>query len=780
MKIKRIIASAMALAISFTPVSAAQSVCFETISAMADDTAGSATFDEESGTITISGAVSADDLKAYARNYKVMALVAEEGTVLPENCTELFKKILAKNIDLSKADTSNVTCMKGMFLDCERAVSIDTSSFDTSKVTDMSSMFEGCSRATKLNLSSFDTSGVTNMKGMFQDMNDLEEIDVSNFDTSNVTNMSHMFYSLQEVKTLDLGNFNTSKVTDMSNMFNYLRHIENLNISSFDTSNVENMSYMFWNNSGLTSVDVSNFNTSKVKDFSFMFANSGKIESLDLSSFETSKVRGALVGMAGMFESCHSLKEVDLSSFDTSSVFSMSDMFQYCTSLETLDLRSFDTSKAGVLAGMFCGCEKLKTIIVSDKWTTKEVYNSDNMFKYCAALVGGNGTVYDETKTDKEYARIDAPDAPGYLTAGEEIPVTTITSVTTSATTTTSTVTVPSTTTATSTEAPSTTTTSSTTAPVEHAARFVGNWGLKDGTVNAPYGITAINATLNADGTGSVSVMYKDGDSRSQSMQWENRGDEVTVSVFSAKYQALYNSQNDNGVASVDGTELTFVRMSSQVTTSSSATTQTTTTTTVTTTTSTTTSTTTETTSVSSTTTISDEKLIGTWSEKTPHNPGNLPIVFKFNEDGTARISWKNDPSGFYVPITWHTEDDVLKYHEEVEDGSDASYFISFSDDALVLKKTKDGDASYVLYKEALSLGDVNNDGKVDAKDASLILVEYASLSTDGKSVLSDEAKTAADVNKDGKADSKDASAVLQYYAYTSTGGTDSIEKYLG
>ena len=122
----------------------------------------------------------------------------------------------------------------------------------------------------------------------------------------------------------------------------------------------------------------------------------------------------------------------------------------------------------------------------------------------------------------------------------------------------------------------------------------------------------------------------------------------------------------------------------------------------------------------------------------------------------------------------------MLKYHEEVENGSDASYFISFSDDALVLKKTKDGDASYVLYKEALSLGDVNNDGKVDAKDASLILVEYASLSTDGKSVLSDEAKTAADVNKDGKADSKDASAVLQYYAYTSTGGTDSIEKYLG
>ena len=179
------------------------------------------------------------------------------------------------------------------------------------------------------------------------------------------------------------------------------------------------------------------------------------------------------------------------------------------------------------------------------------------------------------------------------------------------------------------------------------------------------------------------------------------------------------------------------------------------------------------------TTAISVEKLFGTWSEETPHNPGDLPIVFSFYEDGTARISWKNDPSGYYVPITWSTEDDILQYHEDVEDGSDASYFISFSDDTLVLKKTKGGEPAYVLNKESLPLGDVNNDGKVDAKDASLILVEYASLSTDGKSVLSDEAKTAADVNKDGKADSKDASAVLQYYAYTSTGGTDSIEVFL-
>ena len=79
-----------------------------------------------------------------------------------------------------------------------------------------------------------------------------------------------------------------------------------------------------------------------------------------------------------------------------------------------------------------------------------------------------------------------------------------------------------------------------------------------------------------------------------------------------------------------------------------------------------------------------------------------------------------------------------------------------------------------------VSFGDPTGDGKIDAKDASFTLVEYAKLSTGGESSLTDAEKNAADVNKDGKVDSKDASTVLQYYAYTSTGGTNPIEVYLG
>ena len=44
---------------------------------------------------------------------------------------------------------------------------IDTNTFDTSNVTDMSSMFINCTSLTSLNVSNFDTSNVTDMANMF-------------------------------------------------------------------------------------------------------------------------------------------------------------------------------------------------------------------------------------------------------------------------------------------------------------------------------------------------------------------------------------------------------------------------------------------------------------------------------------------------------------------------------------------------------------------------------------------------------------------------------------
>lgn len=72
-------------------------------------------------------------------------------------------------------------------------------------------------------------------------------------------------------------------------------------------------------------------------------------------------------------------------------------------------------------------------------------------------------------------------------------------------------------------------------------------------------------------------------------------------------------------------------------------------------------------------------------------------------------------------------------------------------------------------------LGDVNEDGILNASDASAVLVAYSKLAVGDSSGLSETGETAADVNSDSKIDSSDASLLLSYYSYKSTGGTDDI-----
>lgn len=67
---------------------------------------------------------------------------------------------------------------------------------------------------------------------------------------------------------------------------------------------------------------------------------------------------------------------------------------------------------------MFYETTNLKTIYTSNKFSTNSVTMSTDMFKEATNLVGGLGTKYDSTKTDKTYARVDGGTSnPGYFTA---------------------------------------------------------------------------------------------------------------------------------------------------------------------------------------------------------------------------------------------------------------------------------------------------------------------------------------------------------------------------
>lgn len=77
------------------------------------------------------------------------------------------------------------------------------------------------------------------------------------------------------------------------------------------------------------------------------------------------------------------------------------------------------------------------------------------------------------------------------------------------------------------------------------------------------------------------------------------------------------------------------------------------------------------------------------------------------------------------------------------------------------------------------TLGDVDNDGKINAVDASAVLAYYAMLSTGQDGGFTEAQKLASDVDNDGKINAVDASCILAYYAYISTGGKDSLEDFL-
>ena len=388
---------------------------------------------------------------------EVLYIVAEEGTVLPVNCSHLcegfihilsmdFSKADTSNvtdmsymfmpfedisncyslgvccygIDVSNFDTSNVTTMKGMFKNCIEVPELDLSSFDTSKVTDMSEMFSCCGYyyyegPQSLDLSSFDTSEVKDMSKMFYECEALREIDLSRFDTSNVTDMSDMFNSCRHLLTFDLSNFDTSKVTNMKDMFCNCTDLNSLNISSFNTSKVTNMSGMFQQCYSLKNADLSNFNTSQVTDMSRMFYVNVLFKDIDVSSFDTSNV----TDMNFMFSNCVSLESLDLRNFDTHKVTDMRYMFDNCRRLKFVDLSSFDTRNVSNMYCMFNGDSVLETIMVGQEWST-ELASGNNMFSSCNSLVGGAGTSYDANHEGLEYAHVDGgKDDPGYFTFKE-------------------------------------------------------------------------------------------------------------------------------------------------------------------------------------------------------------------------------------------------------------------------------------------------------------------------------------------------------------------------
>ena len=185
--------------------------------------------------------------------------------------------------------------------------------------------------------------------------------------------------------------------------------------ASFANYRPTSTAYWFEKCSNLTTIKgMENLKTDNVKNMYSMFSGCSALTSLDVSGFKTDNV----TDMGVMFSGCSGLTSLDVSGFKTDKVRNMNAMFFCCSGLTSLDVSGFKTDNVTSMSYMFYDCSTLTTIYASEEnWSTDKVTDyGGNMFSGCTKLVGGNGTKYDASHTDKEYARIDKPGAPGYFT----------------------------------------------------------------------------------------------------------------------------------------------------------------------------------------------------------------------------------------------------------------------------------------------------------------------------------------------------------------------------
>ena len=138
--------------------------------------------------------------------------------VQPKNKTQLKSLIeyaFNHNIyDLNFIDTSKITEMSNLFMNCE--YDIDVSNWDVSNVTNTAGMFFYCKNL-DCDLSNWDVSNVTNTAGMFYFCKNFD-CDLSHWNVSNVKYMYLMFHNCKKFNS-DMSNWNVTKAKFTLNMF---------------------------------------------------------------------------------------------------------------------------------------------------------------------------------------------------------------------------------------------------------------------------------------------------------------------------------------------------------------------------------------------------------------------------------------------------------------------------------------------------------------------------------------------------------------------------------
>ena len=294
-----------------------------------------------------------------------------------------------KSVSLAGLDTSQTTCMDGMFQGCLSLDSLDLSAMSTRRVASMTAFLGGCDSLAELSIGSefawvgddcYPPTGDWKQGSTGTDYSQ-SDIPANKTDKYTRTKIAFAVYSADDQsltfykrpvapaegaqflgKTaskvftgFETGTYSPSNVpwaayrsnvkavtvaddgiapTSTARWFYLFTNAASFDLSKLDTRNVTDMSWMFYSCQALTALDVSSFGTGSVTSMLCMFSECVSLTSLDLSSFDT----GGVTDMRSMFQDCNALTALDISSFDTGSLTNAASMFSECVSLERISL----------------------------------------------------------------------------------------------------------------------------------------------------------------------------------------------------------------------------------------------------------------------------------------------------------------------------------------------------------------------------------------------------------------------------------------------------------
>jgi len=299
---------------------------------------------------------------------------------------------------MSYLNTSEVTNMSYMFLNCIKLTSLDLNSFNTSKLIYMSYMFFGCTNLRTIYVGNgWSTAAVTPSFSSFKMFKDCTSL-VGGQGTTYDANHTDKTYA-----HIDGGPSNPGYFTEWKEAY-----------ACYTPSNTT-LTFYYDNQRSSRTGTTYDLNTGG-NDTGW--DTDGTKSHVTKVVFDPSFAGARPTTTSDWFYYMHNLESITgMSYLNTSEVTNMAFMFGSCTKLTSLDLSSFNTSKVIYMSYMFNGCTNLRTIYVGNGWSTAAVTNSTNMFNYCTSLVGGQGTTYDVNYIDKAYAHIDGGTSnPGYFT----------------------------------------------------------------------------------------------------------------------------------------------------------------------------------------------------------------------------------------------------------------------------------------------------------------------------------------------------------------------------